>query len=344
MSDALGACGGGVPLVAGPLSRGRAGLRRHLPHPPRRHRPQLGGALHGDRRPRARRREPPRAGRRDRHRRADLAGAARGRAVRRRSVLPAPPLRARGSRPRRRLRGPVPPAQRPPAAAAHPQGAGRQAQDQHADDGRRAGHAAPAWPRRHEIELLRHRRRAQPPLHRARARPAGLRRQLQARHSALRRAVRRARRDRDDGRPADRTRPPRRQQHGRPRGDRGRPRTAGPRRRDRAAEPRRRVHAPRLALARPLRAPGARDAAALARPRPRRAHVLGPVRRPRPRGPERGRHRRRRVRAHLPLAGRPARVPVERPLDLPRVAGMRSIRGSRRCSRPRCSCGRATTG
>ena len=53
MQDAVGACRGGVPLAAGPLSRGRAGLRRHLPRPARRHRPQLGGPLHHDRRPRA---------------------------------------------------------------------------------------------------------------------------------------------------------------------------------------------------------------------------------------------------------------------------------------------------
>ena len=61
----------------------------------------------------------------DRHRRRDLAAPARGRAVRRRGVLAAPALRPRRPRPRGRLRGPVPPAQRPPAAAAHPRRARR---------------------------------------------------------------------------------------------------------------------------------------------------------------------------------------------------------------------------
>ena len=120
---------------------------------------------------------------------------------------PAPPVRARGPRPRGRLRGPVPAPQRPPAAAAHPQGAGRQAEDLHADDGRGPRHAAPARPRRDEVELLRHRRRAQPPLHRPRARPARLRRLVQARDRALRRPVRRPGRDRRDGRARHRAAP-----------------------------------------------------------------------------------------------------------------------------------------
>ena len=55
-----------------------------------------------------------------------------------------------------------------------------------------------------------------------------------------------------------------------------------------------------LAPGRARAAPRARAAAALARPRAHRGPVLVHVRRPRPRGPERGRHRRRRVRAHLP--------------------------------------------
>ena len=46
--------------------------------------------------------------------------AAPGRPLRRRGVLAAPPLRPRRPRPRGRLRGHVPPPQRPPAAAAHP--------------------------------------------------------------------------------------------------------------------------------------------------------------------------------------------------------------------------------
>ena len=252
----------------------------------------------------------------------------------RRGVPAAAPVRARRPRPRGRLRRPVPAPQRPPAAAAHPPGAGRQAADLDADDGLRAGHAAPARARRHQVELLRHRRRAQPPLHRPRARPAGLRRLVQARHRALRRPVRRPRRDRHDGRAEHRARPHRRQLDGRPRRDRGRPRAAGPGRRAGAAQPRDRVHAPRLALARAVRAARARDAAALVRPRPDRADVLGDVRRPRPRRSERRRHRRRRVRAHLPLAGRPAGVPLERPLDLSRIAGeVLSAAGDARAAR-----------
>ena len=76
--------------------------------------------------------------------------------------------------------------------------------------------------------------------------------------------------------------------------------------------PARGVRAARLAPARAAAAPGARAAPPLARPRPDRAPVLVDVRRPRPGRPERGRHRRRRVRAHLPLRGRAARLPRQR--------------------------------
>ena len=64
------------------------------------------------------------------------------------------------------------------------------------------------------------------------------------------------------------------------------------RRRPGAAVPGAGLRAPRLPAARAAAAPGARPAAALARPRPDRAPVLVDVRRPRPRRPERGRHRR----------------------------------------------------
>ena len=85
-----------------------------------------------------------------------------------------------------------------------------------------------------------------------------------------------------------------------------------------AALPRAGVRAPRLPAARAAAAPGARPAAALARARADREAVLVDVRRPRPRRPERRRRRGRRVRAHLPLGRRAARVPGQRALDLPR--------------------------
>jgi hypothetical protein len=55
-------------------------------------------------------------------------------------------------------------------------------------------------------------------------------------------------------------------------------------------------------------------------PRADREPVLVAVRRPRPRGPERRRHRRGRVRAHIPHGGRAARVPHLRAQHLPREA------------------------
>ena len=163
-------------------------------------------------------------------------------------------------------------------------------------------------------------RGAQPLLPRPRARPAGLRRLEQARAGPLRRAVVRPRDARGDGRAADRARAPDRQLDGRPRRARGRAARARPRRRPGAAVPRAGVRAPRLPAARAAAAAGARPAAALARPRPHRAPVLVDVRRPRPRRPQRGRHRRRRVRAHLPQRRRPPRLPLQRALDLPRPA------------------------
>ena len=79
----------------------------------------------------------PRARRRHRDRRADVAGPARGRAVGRRRLLAAAALRARRRRPGDRLRGPVPPAQRAPAARAHPRRAAPGPPRLDADDGRR---------------------------------------------------------------------------------------------------------------------------------------------------------------------------------------------------------------
>ena len=171
-----------------------------------------------------------------------------------------------------------------------------------------------------QVLVLRHRGGAQPLLPRPRARLARLRWLQQARARPLRRAVLRPHHARGDGRAGDRARPPRRQLDGRPGRARGRAARAGPRRRAGAAVPGARVRAPRLPAARAPAAPGARAAAALARPRADRAPVLVDVRGPRPRRPERGRHRGRRVRAHLPLPGRAPRLPGQRALDLPRAA------------------------
>src|SRR5829696_8072313 len=69
------------------------------------------------------------------------------------------------------------------------------------------------------------------------------------------------------------------------------------------------VRPARLAPAGARPAARAGDAAPLVRAPEDRGAVLVHVRRPRPRGPERGRYRRRRVRAHLPQRGRPAGLP-----------------------------------
>ena len=111
----------------------------------------------------------------------DLARVARRPPLRRRGVLAAPPAtRAETSTSRSASRA-CSGSERPPAAAARPHVPVGQAEDLHADDGRGAGHAAPARARRDEVLVLRHRRRAQPPLHGPRDRPAGLRRLVQAR-------------------------------------------------------------------------------------------------------------------------------------------------------------------
>ena len=59
---------------------------------------------------------------------------------------------------------------------------------------------------------------------------------------------------------------------------------------------------------------------ALARPRPHRAHRSGRCSPTATWSTRRGRHRGRRVRAHLPLARRAARLPRRGPRDLPRAA------------------------
>ena len=145
---------------------------------------------------------------------------------------------------------------------------------------------------------------------RPRDRPARLRRLLQALDGALRRAVRRPRRDRHDGRAGHRARPPRRQLDGRPGGDRGRPRAPRPRRRHRAAEPRRGLRQARLALARALRPARARRCCRTRSAASAIERTFWTLFADRDLvDPSVGRHRRRRVRAHLPLPRRPARVP-----------------------------------
>ena len=170
-----------------------------------------------------------------------------------------------------------------------------------------------------EVELLRHRRRAQPPLPRPRDRPARLRRQLQAADRALRRPYFAKARDRRRWTRWASSAP-----------TSSATAWAGGWRSRSACERPDRVGG--IALLSPAVAFVRRDwhwLVRFARPElgmlphslgraAHRADVLGAVRRPRPRRPERGRHRRRRVRAHLPLAGRAAGVPRLRPRDLPR--------------------------
>ena len=94
----------GVRVAPRALPRRRAGLRRHVPDPPRRRRPHLGGAPRGDRcevrpSPRARSR------RGDRHRRLDLAGAARGAMSRGSTRSPSAASTPRRPRPGARFEG-----------------------------------------------------------------------------------------------------------------------------------------------------------------------------------------------------------------------------------------------
>ena len=310
-ADALEGGRRGLPDAPEPLP-GRGGrLRRHLPRAPRRRRAHVGDPLYAARRPRADGRDPPPAGRRDRLRRRDLAAAAPGRAVGHRGVLPAPALRPRRAGPRARLRGPVPAPERPPAAAAHPRRARRPPEALDADDGRGPrARAAPARPRRRQVVLLRHGRRAQPPLPRPRDRPPRLRRLQQA---AAGRATTppffaRTVLGAMDAMGIDRAHIVGNSMGGRVAIEIGleHPERVGglallcPA----VAFVRREWHPRR---ARP--APRARPAAPLARAQPHRVPVLVDVRRPRPRRPHRGRHRRGRVRAHLPQRRRPAGVP-----------------------------------
>ena len=227
---------GGLPHAARALSRRPGGLRRDLPRAPGRRGPHLGGPLHDPRRPRAQGLHAPRARRRHRHRRADVAGPARGRAVGHRGLLAAPALRPRRPRPGRRLRGPVPPARRPPAAACASttsQLPGPPRLD--ADDGR--------GPRRHAASTASARPRPRSSTPRRRSTRAGYRvhaldlpgfggSSKPARRPVLGALVRRHRR-RGHGRAGHRPRPPGRQLDGRPRGDRGRAARARARRRPR---------------------------------------------------------------------------------------------------------------
>ena len=111
----------------------------------------------------------PLARRDDLHRRGHLAGAAPGRDVRDRRVRAAPAQRARQPRLRGRLRGDVPAARRPSAAAADPRRARRPPPHLHADHGPRSRRAAAARARRHAGLAVRHRGGAEPALPRARA-------------------------------------------------------------------------------------------------------------------------------------------------------------------------------
>ena len=143
----------GLPHAPRALPRAPRRLRRHLPRSPRRRRPHLGGPLHGARRARAQGRDraasptsssapTPRRGCALRD--GELSGIE--------AFCAAAPLRARRPRPRRRLRGPVPAAERPAAAAARPRRAPARPARLDADDGRgprrRCCSTASAAPRR----------------------------------------------------------------------------------------------------------------------------------------------------------------------------------------------------
>jgi hypothetical protein len=191
-----------------------------------------------------------------------------GRAVRRRGVLASAACTRRGDpRPRGRLRGPVPASQRAPAAA----------EIHHVPSGKLRISTltmgeGPDMLLLHGLgatksSVLRHRGRAQPHATastRSTCRASAARPSRRWRPTARRvRPGRLRRRWTRSASPA----PTRRQLDGRPGGDRGRlerPERVGG---HRAAQPRRGVRQARLALARALRPPRARHAAALARPR-----------------------------------------------------------------------------
>src|SRR4051812_23095080 len=154
----------GLQDLAGPVSGSRARLRRDLPRPPRRRGPHVGDPPRRAPRPRAHGDHAPRAGRDHRDGLRDLAAPARGRAVGDRGLPPAPPLRARRPRPRRRLRGPLRPPRRAPAAAEPPRRPPPRPPRADADHGRGRGRDAAARPRRHQVVVLRDRRGAEPPL------------------------------------------------------------------------------------------------------------------------------------------------------------------------------------
>ena len=332
----------------------RAGLRRHLPRPAGRHRPQLGGPLHARSAPACapgpRKREPDVVIGTDAETWLQLRA---GRAVRRRGVLAsaASTPAATSTSPSASRACSACPSGRPPLLRIHDVPVGR-LKLSHADDGRGPGRPAPARPRRRPSRASSTPRPRSAGRYRVHAIDLpGLRRLEQAGHRALRRARSpHARSSARWTRSGIEPRPPRRQLDGRARGA---SRSAS-QRPDRVGGlallvPRRRVrHA----------ATGTGSCASL---RPElgllphslgrgadRAAVLGAVRRPRPRRPERGRHRRRRVRAHLPLAGARAGLPRLAPaaiyLEAPvRPQGLLPAAG-RAASRRRCSCGPRTTG
>jgi hypothetical protein len=290
----------GLLHAARALSRRPGGLRRHLPRAPGRRGPHLGGPLHDPRGARAQGLHAPRAGRRHRDRLPDMAGPARRRAVGRRRLLAAPALRARRRRSGHRLRGPVPPAQRSPAAGARPRRPAAGPPGVDADDGRRPRRRVHPRAGRDQGLVLRHRGRAHARgLSRPRARPTGLRRLFKAPRRPVLGALVRRDRDRGDGRAGGRARPPGRQLDGRPRGDRDGTARARARRQPRAARARGGLRQARLAPDRAADASRARPAPAQPRAQPRRAPVLEPVRRPRPGRSQHGRRGRRRVPAHL---------------------------------------------
>ena len=195
--------------------------------------------LHGDRARAGTGHHQARARRDDRHRLGHLAAAARGRPLRHRGVLAAQALRPRRPRPRRRLRGPLPPPERPRAAAADARGHAPGPARLGADDGLRPRRPAPPRPRRHQDLLLRHRRRSEQRLPRPRPRLPRLRLLVEA-------LARRPTTPRwfaetvvaRDGRARHRARARRRQLDGRPGRARGRPAPPGAgRRRSRCSVP-----------------------------------------------------------------------------------------------------------